>query len=356
MLSGKWRQRFTELCHVGGQRLSELFSLDGKSNHGDLIGLTISAEYVKLLKIQSKNSHYTVENFNMTPVPAGLVIKNDIKDPAALANIVKDIYNQSQVTSKNVACCIARSLTIVKNITVDKRFTMDEIESRVWIEANRLFPKLIDDIYLDFAVTGPSSEDASKLDILLVACRKEVINPFLEVMYLSGLNTKIIDVNYFALERALHLVAKQTPELKTLALLNIGFFFIDLIVIHEGEPSFTHEVSYDSSGIKQMIAHGTSNIADQTEMLKQNLGLLIKHIIQFFYSSRPNIRLQRIILSGDCAIALPELAGFIQSEVNKEVVLAHPFQDMEVAPIIDKEKLKSFSPALMLCCGLSIWN
>lgn len=349
-----WRQQISELWQLGNKRLSELFSLDIHNNN-NVLALTISSDFIKLLKIKSLNGKYRVENFDIVPIPPGLVLKNEIKDPMGIANMINDLYSKHPTMSKNVAICIPRSMAIVKNITVDNRLTMDEIETRVWVEANRLFPKLIDDIYLDFAVMGPSSQDTAKQDVLLVACRKEFIHPYLEVMRLSGLSAKRIDVNYFALERALAVVAKQSPEVKTLALLNIGYTYIDLIVTHEGAATFTHEVSYDGNSLKLMGNHeNSSNNTEQIELFKHSLGLQIKHAIQFFYSSRPTMRIESIILSGDCSVAIPDLANYIQLEVNKKMILADPFKDMELAPTIDKEKLKHYASSFMLCCGLTL--
>lgn len=260
----------------------------------------------------------------------------------------------------------------MKNITVNNQLTPEEIESKVWVESTRLFPNLVEDIYIDFAITGPSSQNSSQNNVLVVACRKEFINSLSETMKLADLSLKIVDINYFAYERSLILMAKQSPDIKTVALLNVGFFYIDLIVMHEGNAVYTHETSHDGSNLKKIsqsqMEHKYAKVTEGMDppvvsqefnirdILSLSLGMQIKHTMQFFYSSRPNIRLQRVILSGDCAIAFPELLSYVQTEIGKEVILADPFKEMVLSSRIDKEKLARHTPELVLCCGLALRN
>jgi type IV pilus assembly protein PilM len=169
----------------------------------------------------------------------------------------------------------------------------------------------------------------------------------------------------------LNLVNKQSPELKTIALLNISFKLIDLLVVHEGSLVYTHELSYDGHSIlnylgstqtEEILSDLHQDVQNQlalsnnrlSEILKNTIGLHLKHAMQFFYSSKPNTRLDRIILSGDAAAAIPGLLNYVKQEVGKEAVLANPFKDMKVKANIEQKMLEQYAPAFMLCCGLSL--
>ena len=360
MQSGKTPQNISGIVQEGIQHISDLLFLGRQNFSKNLVGLEINSDYIKLLQINHRDTQTEIDFFAIAPLPVGAVIKDEVKDPAAIAGILKNIYKTANYTIPNVALAIPRSSAIIKDITVDKRLTIDEIESRVWIEANRFFPNLIGDIYLDFVVIGPSPQDASQLEIILVACRKEQIDPYLEVMRQADLHARIVDINSYALERTMSVVAKQYPDTKTLALLNISFSLITLIVIHEGMLVYTHELSYDGHSLMPRTTESSNNLGSQdinrvsNDALKSSLSLHLRHTMQFFYSSRPNIRLEQLILSGDCAVALPDLAGFIQKETDKETILANPFKNMKLSKGLDEKKLQYFAPSLMLCCGLAM--
>jgi len=342
-------------------RIQEMLSSDLNSKQ-DLIGMTLSPNNLKLLKINTKNKPCEVEYFEVIKLASGLVVNNEIKNNAAIAHLLVNALERSDLKTKNIALTIPRSAAIVKNISVNNRLQKDEIESRVWLEANRLFPNLIGDIYLDFSVIGPSSEDSNQTEVQLVACRKEQIKPYIEIMRLAGLNASVVDLNYYALERSLALITKQLPDLKTIAMLSIGFRVIDLLVSHQGEIIYTHELSYDGHNLFQLATELNSaekkvpELTDEKRdvILTNTLKLHLKHSMQFFYSSRPSIRIDRIILSGDCSTFIPGLIDFVRQEVGKEVDLANPFKEMKLASKVDKAQLDYYASALMLCCGAAL--
>jgi type IV pilus assembly protein PilM len=366
-LSSDNSRNLSEWWSLGKQRLSEMLSINEFAMSHDLVGMTINPQSIQLLKISSVNDQHEVEYFNVIKLPDGLMVNNEIKNCTAIADILKDSFNHSGLKTKNIALTIPRSSAIVKNITVDHRLQPDEIESKVWIEANRLFPNLIGDIYLDFSIMGPSPQDSSQVEVILVACRKDQVKPYLEIMRLAGLKARIVDINYYALERALTLVHQQFPQDKTIAMLNIGYRLIDLLIVHVDKLIYTHELSYDGRSLLQLVEkidqhdktqnEQSSETLDETktnEILKNTLGLHLKHAMQFFYSSRPNIRIEKIILSGDCSADIPGFDNFIQQEVGKEVVLANPFKAMKIKSSVDKSKLAHYAPSLMLCCGVAL--
>lgn len=371
-LSGKSKQQLMEWWKSINPYFSVLLrSLTHSHEQEDLIGLVINPQYMKLLKIRRAHTQYEVENFDIIDLPSGLINDLEVKDAQAVAGILRQMIADSGLEAKDVVLSIPRSAAIVKTILVDSRLHADEIESRVWLEADRLFPSLINDIYLDFSVTGPAAQDVTQLEVLIVACRKDQLNPYLEVMQLAGLNTKVVDVNYYAYERALLQVIRHSPEMKTVALLNINFRLIDLLVISEGKLVYTHELSYDGHQLLKLrdsieeIMEVQNNTTEQSQqpashhsamhdILKTSVGLHLKHALQFFYSSKPNTRVDRIILGGDVPATIPHLLDYVKQETGKDVVMADPFVDMKFEANVDQARLTQYAPGLMLCCGLAL--
>jgi type IV pilus assembly protein PilM len=324
-----------------------------------LVGLDIQPETIKLLEINAHDGVNRIENFGITTLPAGAIIKDEIKSPEVIANSLKELFRQYNVKTKSVALAIPRSAAIIKNITVDSRLTPSEIESRAWIEANRYFPDLVGDINLDFSILGPNSQDTTQLDMVLVACRKEQIKPYLEIIRQSGLIVKIVDVNCYALERAMSLINK-TDTSDNLALLNLNFTLSSLIVVQNNQLLYAHDHTYDgvrlTTQIKKIAAEpytGTGIDPNYETVLKENLTAHLRHTMHFFYSSRPNVSIQKLIVSGDCA-TIPYLLEFIKQETNIETQLADPFVNMKLDPNINTEELHKSAPGLMLSCGLAL--
>jgi type IV pilus assembly protein PilM len=354
----------------------------------NLVGLDIQPETIKLLEIIQHGNEIEIANFGLTNVPAGAMVKDEIKDPASVGNTLRELFRDYNIKSKNVALAIPRSAAIIKNITIDSRLTPTEIESRAWVEANRYFPDLVGDIHLDFSITGPAAGDVNQLDMVLVACRKEQIKPYLDVINYSGLTAKIVDVNCYALERAMSLINSPNP-LESVALLNLNYTLSSLVVIQNKQLIYAHDHTYDGVRLTtqvKRVASGESrqpNVAEpvvsmnpaaavaatpaapigpQTpesekaeyyRVMKENLSSHLRHSMHFFYSSRPNVSIQKLFVAGDCA-TIPYLVEFIKDEVNIDTELANPFTNMKLSPHINADELHRVAPVLVLSCGLAL--
>lgn len=333
----------------------------------NLIGLDIGATSVKLLEINSAETPFLVKNFLALPTPPGALVKGEIKDTTAIANTLKDLFKLKGISTNDVAFAIPRSSVSIKNTTIDKRLGPVEIESRAWIEAKHHFPDLVGEIYLDYHILDPSSTDDSQLDLMLIACRKEQLTPYQETLRNAGLTGKIADVDCYALERALRLVVQNMTEVQTVALLNLNLALSSLVVLHENELVYAHDQTYDGYRLKAQVQEYLDKIpttptdekklsiddAAYLTILKENLISHLRHSMHFFYTNRPNINIQKIVLSGECA-SIPCLTNFIQQEIGIETVLADPFTKMNFANHIDQGEFQKYKTEMMLCCGLAL--
>jgi type IV pilus assembly protein PilM len=334
----------------------------------DLVGLDIGPDRIILLKIDATTSPPQLIAYDSTPLPSGSIVKDEIKNPAAIAAVLRDMLKRTGTTAKYAAVAIPRALAIIKNISVDKRLTADDIESRAWIEANRLFPDLVGNIYLDFSVNAPTAQMPDQMDLLLVACRKEHIKPYLEIVQQGGLIPKIIDVNCYALERALELVKQETDGAKTVALLNVNLTQSSMIVVHHGQLIHAHDQTFDGQRLLKQVDEFVKNKQAQAGMenapivatdasyhalLQEHFLSHLRHTVHFFYSSRSNISIDKIILSGDISI-IPDFASFIQNEIGVKAVLANPFTEMDINSHLNAEDIIKLSSSMMLCSGLAI--
>jgi type IV pilus assembly protein PilM len=331
-----------------------------------LVGLDLGPESIKLLRINITKTSCRVENFFIVQIPPGTTKD---KDQSGLAAILENLFKQGRIDTSQVALAIPRSAVIIKNTTIDSRFSSGEIESRIWIEANRHFPDLVGEIFLDYNLMGPNADNLRQIDVALVACRKDQIKPYLELTRQANLKAKVVDVNCYALERALNVVLEDSPQTEIVALLNLDVALSSLIVVENHELIFAHDQAYNGRRLLNEVDEYLNNesrlptdpaiqkgsLQDTVyfSLLKDNLSIHIRHSMHFFYSSRPSTVIDKIVLAGDLA-TLPNITTFVQQEFSIPTVLANPFAKMELAPAVDEVQLQHYAPALMLSCGLAL--
>jgi len=366
--------------------LTDLF---GKPS-SQLVGLDFSANNIKLLSISGSKSAIQVENFSISPLPPTAIVKGEIKDYELASEALKTAFIDANVKSKCVALSIPRSLAIVKTILINNRLSSTEINSRAWVEANRNFPELIGNICLDYAILGPSSQDSSQLELMLVACRKDQITPYLELLRLASLTPKIVDLSSYALERALSVITKQASGSGAIALLNLDINLSTLIVVQNNNLIYAHDESYNGDRLIDLLRKTNQQqpegqagkqpqeqvleqpqeqpksqeqvqekpqeqpkSQEQTQTLQENLSLHLRHKMHLFYSSRPQVMIEKMVLSGDCAL-FPEIASHVQQAIGIDTVIAAPFSNSALASHIDSTKLNACAPSLMLSFGLAL--
>jgi type IV pilus assembly protein PilM len=350
-LASSTSNKVNEWLATSRRVFSEWLERNLSSTSKEVVGVTINADFLKLVKLNSNSNQYELEHFALKSLPTGLVSKNTLVNIPEIANILKSMVAEANLSTKNLAITLSRSSVIIKNITLDHRLTHNEIESRIWMEANRLFPDLITDIYLDFVITGPSTQDPDFNEIVIIACRKNQIQPYIELAEKANLKLKIIDINHYALERAIILINPQIVDVKIVGILGINYNSMHLTVFEGAKLIYSHELNYDGSNLKK-----AENLepTSQLDYIHTHLGPNLQHIMQFFYTSKPKVWIDKIILIDDCAAQIPQLAQYVTRETSKKVLLADPFTQMKIGPNVNKSELDKVAPSLLLCCGVAM--
>lgn len=335
------------------------------------IGVDLNPDVIKLLGINTGIEPNLIQHFGIAPTPARAMVKDEIKDMPALAAALEKLVADTGIKHANLAIAIPRSVTISKVITLNKNLNKREMESRVWVEAGRYFPNLVEEIYLDFIPMHESKQDPTQLEVMLTATRKEKIHPYLELAKLADVKLVLVDVHHYALERAINSLLVPEDAERTVALVNIDSALLTMIVYEKQEMLFAHDLNFESYALRTLTtAKLSENVTDEIEEvgedgvvtltkraltanpLKVALAPTLRHMMQHFNSRCHDKKIDRIILSGDYA-NLPGLCAYMQSELGVPAELADPFKSKKVATWLDENELHQHAAKFVLCCGLA---
>lgn len=334
-----------------------------------LVGIDISTRYLKLVELEHgqegiKLLHYAIGNLPITVLSEG----NEIKNSATVSTSLLQLHEEAKIESSKAAVAMPGSSVVTKRILISKGLNELAMESQVWLEAAKHFPELVEDLSLDFYVEGTSAVEPEQLDVLLVACRKTSIQKLVNILQDSHFDAEVVDVDYYALERALNYILTCQPEYdptQAYAIFNFGAHSTSLVVVRDKQFLYGHDQVFDGQRLLQKIQQELQwgdFILNPSEMdpnvdiaIIQNLTEAItSHVhysLELFYSSVNNVALHTLFISGDCAI-IPKLSGLIKSRSNIETAIANPFV---LFPLEEKHtKLQTIGPALALAFGLAL--
>ena len=205
----------------------------------NLLGLDISAGHIKLLQVNTRVKPCRIEHFAIKKLPVDIIQKDEIKDYIAVSNAIQSLVQELNISSKNVALAIPKAMAILKIIHIDSAVTDEELEERAWIEMNKNFPDLVGEIYLDFFVSD--NNDSNHQEVTIVACRKDQIQTWLEILKLANLQANIVDVDVYVLERMIRIINPPTDSAPVVGLLYLNSTLSSFVVAQNDKLTYAND-------------------------------------------------------------------------------------------------------------------
>lgn len=339
-----------------------------------LIGVDISSSAVKVLELSRTGDHFRVERYTVEPLPQNAVVENAITDVEQVGTTVDHAIKRSGTKCRHAAVAVAASHVIGKTITMPTGLSDAQLESQIELEADHYIPYPLDEVNLDFEVLGPSETNPSEDDVLIAACRKEVVDDYIAVIERAGLEPTVVDVESYAMQGAYTLIARDMPGggmEKTVAVLDFGATTTHVNVMHNNRSVYTRDhafggrqlteeiqrrygLSYEEAGLAKKVGGLPDNY--QTDILHPFMEAMCQETmraLQFFYSSSPFNSVDQILLAGGCA-QIPGIDELIASRTGVSTSVANPFTSMSLSSRIKPQTLANDAPSLMVACGLAL--
>ena len=339
------------------------------------LGVDISSTSLKILQLSNHGTSPCVEGFGSTLLPDQSMEGSAIKDIDAVAAAIKQLVSSCLFSiDQPVVVAVPDASAISKIIQINEGMTEIDIEELVLIEADKYIPFPINEINIDFNVLGPSSKNAAMQDVLIVASRAENVTNRVEALRIAGLEVNVVDVESYAVERALQLLKNDLPaggENKVIAIVDIGstythlFVLQNLKIIYARDEDFggkqlintiVREYGMTFQGAMEAVEKGLLPDDYNTRILtpfNENIFLQVKRSLQFFFSTSQYSAVDHIILAGGVA-KQPGIAQLLQEHIGVPTTIANPLAAMTFSSSVNREQILQESPSLIVACGLAL--
>ena len=345
-----------------------------KKKSTPLVGIDISATAIKLLELSKSGGRYRVESYAVEPVPANSVVDKNITDMEAVGDAVGRAVKRSGTKLKTAAAAVSGASVITKVITMPADLSEQDLESQIELEADQYIPFPLEEVAMDFEVIGPSADNPDRVDVLLAASRSENVELRQATLEVGGLEAKVIDVEAFALENTVAMLANDQmggAEDQIIAVADIGssvttFSVLEnLKIIYSREQQFggaqlTEEIqrryglSYEEAGLAKKQGGLPDNYGPEVlEPFKESIAQQISRAQQFFYSSSSITNIDHLVLAGGCS-STEGIAELVESKIGIPTIVANPFANMSLSSKVPAQTLANDAPALMISCGLAL--
>jgi type IV pilus assembly protein PilM len=301
---------------------------------------------------------------------ATAIQSNVIQDELPVIDAIKTLLDATRVQSTEVITAVPGPAVIVKKVVLPAQ-SGQGIDSAVLSEASHLIPDSLDNVNLDYQVID-TIEDGNKMEVLVVAVKKEIINSYTDAVRAAGLEPTVVDVDYFALENMFEL--NYDPiEGGAVALVNIGARYSSINILKDGRSSFTGDVPVGGAEFSDALIRQLGVTAEQAEALKHGktvtgvepetvepvLGSVTEFIVEeiqralsFFWTAATDEPLGAVLLSGGPA-RMPGLTAQLSARIECPVDVADPFRRLTVEGGVDRDLIEESGPALAVAVGLA---
>jgi len=345
--------------------------------HKGLFGLDVGSNTVKLVQLKKTRKGYRLVKFGVKPLDPELIVDGSIVDSGRVAATVKELVAEQGVTEKNVAFSVSGHSVIVKKVVLPA-MTEDDLAETIKWEAEQYIPFDINDVNIDFQILGPATPDtpggAEKMEVLLVAVKKDKITEYTNMVAEAGLSPVIVDVDVFSLENMYATNYDVTPD-EVVALVNIGASGTNMNILSGGAFSFTRDIAIggnkcneaiqrdfhlqhdeaeralrfetvegvDPEAVRGMIRHFNAEIA--TEVVRS---------LDYYKTTSNHDRIDRILVSGG-ACKLPGLVEQMGEKAGVPAEVVNPFKKIEIpAKEIAMNVLREMAPLAAVGVGLAV--
>jgi len=333
------------------------------------VGLDIGSSSIKVAEIvQDKNGDRLV-NYGISEPLSEAIVDGEIMDRQMVHEAITNLIESRQIKNRNVVTAVSGRAVIVKKILMDRLSEEDAKEAIQW-EAEQHVPYDINDVSLDFQIINPNV-DQKKMQVLLVAAKKDMIANHAEIIKDAGLTPTIIDVDSFAIQNAIE-ANYDLHGGETLALVNIGAEITNLNIVRDQTPHFTKDLSVGANSFVENIQRkynvsqaealsalrgresGTIDVASIVQTTCEDLSVQIDRAIAYLRSAGDADRVDRILISGGSA-RVPGLAEFLHGRHQVPVEIVNPLQRLLVDPdLFDGDSPDSVGPVLTVAVGLAL--
>ncbi len=351
-------------------KLPEFFSKKNQT----LIGIDISSSAIKMIELSKKNDEYRVESYAVAGLPAGSVVEKNIADVEAVGDAVAQAYGRSSSKAKHAAIAVSGSAVITKVVEMQSDMSEDELEAQVESEADQYIPYSLEEVNLDFEVLGPSKDNDTMVDVLLAASRTEDVDIRVDAVALGGMEAKVVDIEAYAMENAVSLLAAQLPNKgieQTIAIFDVGATMTTLSVVHDlktvymreavfGGKQLTEEIqrryglSYEEAGMaKKQGGLPDTYLSEVLEPFMEAMTAEVNRSLQFFFAATQYNEVDYIVLAGGSA-SIANIDKMIEERLSISTMIANPFSNMSLSAKIKAQVLSNDAPSLMIACGLAL--
>lgn len=299
------------------------------------IGVELTSDRVNVARLKKKGQGFQLVTLASAEVPEGIFQEGQIMDSAAMAEIIQSVLAESKLKVKHAATAIPSGRDTVTRI-IPVPAELDDRELREMVlnqEAGLYLPFPREEADVDYQKLGffVDEDGIEKVQVLLVATRKDVTDSYLETFRLAGLAVDILEISSFSLIRTIRQQLRQFTPQEAAAIVDIQFENTEISIVVDGVPQFSRTVPIGTYQVQTALSRAMNLPPSRNTDLLQ--GMTIPIIPMDSMGTMPTNPTRGGINPGTAAML--RVLGELADELRRSIDFYHnQGENMEVAQLL----------------------
>lgn len=332
-----------------------------------ILGLDIGSKSIKVAQAEKHGDMFVLMAAGVTATPTSVDSDNE-KDIQGVAEALKKLITDARVTVKNAHIVLPENKVITRFIRLPY-LSDQEVDSAISWQAEPYIPIPINEANVSYEIlrrNEPSSGKPGSVEVLLVAAAKSLVQKYVKIVTLAGLEASYVETELLALKRSV------CPPNQSVVLVDFGSSSTSVGVVREGHLVLSYSISTGGDALTRAIATSLNMDFAQAEEYKRAYGLNtaqvegkvaasltgvfqvivdeIKKAIQYYKTEvGDNSSLSSLILAGGSS-GLPEIVTYLSQALGMEVIIGDPFSRIAKDQPLDKTFL-AYAPLYGVAIG-----
>jgi type IV pilus assembly protein PilM len=227
----------------------------GAKELNQLVGLKLGASQIAAAQVINKGGPRIVRMARM-PLDRGVVVGGELREPEALAASLKTFFRKNKLPRNCVRLGISNNRIGVRTFEISGISDPKQLTNAVRFRAQETLPIPLDEAALDYRILEERvEEDGTRVfRVLLVVAHKELVERYVAACRKAGLKLVGIDLEAFALLRALSDPTQPPGEDAAVVCVSIGHDRSTLAVSDGRLCEFTRVLAWGGSALDAAIA------------------------------------------------------------------------------------------------------
>ncbi|MDP8911731.1 MAG: type IV pilus assembly protein PilM [Actinomycetota bacterium] len=351
----------------------------GRKSSGSarIVGLKIGGSQIAAATVVNNGAAELVQVARQ-PLAQGVVVGGELRDPEALTDALGTFFRRHSLPRRGVRLGIASNRIGVRTFDLPRVDDPAQLTNAIRFRAQEVLPIPLAEAVLDYQILAENVGGDGRRRVLLVVAYRELVDRYVAACRKAGIELAGIDLEPFALLRALTPEGTEGRQDAALVVVSIGHHRSTFAVSDGTVCQFTRVLDWGGFTLDVAIARALDMSPSEAQPVKLALSLeeddapadvapeqraLVRDAVRrelqsfarelvsslHFYQSQPgSLGIAQIVLAGGTA-QLPGLTGELERLTGVPAALGDPLAHVVVGKRVkDVEGLGSLAAAIGL--------